>query len=381
MARKTRHNRIVTKEKMEEVLGENKELLDDFLEYCRAVNRSPATIYQYRNLLQIFFVWNFEDNENKSYFVITKRDFMTFFGYLTGVLGASPNRVASFRSALSSIGNYVELVLDEEYPHFRNNIKGLEPVRRVNIREKTVIGEMEIVDTLSALVLGYQYQLACFLSLLMASGMRRSETIQMRVSDFTTNKRIVFGCMYETGMMRTKGRGTQGKMITRYVFKDLFDPYFELWIDERKRLGVDCDALFVRRVNGKWVPVTNSTINSWCSRISRISGVDFYPHAMRHYFTTMLKRQGYPDEVVIMMQKWANPRMIKVYNDLEETEELETFFYKVQAGEVKLKQIPNVVESTTIKIQEEREKLEALKGEDSKKKRKSKKTQKEAKDG
>lgn len=60
---------------------------------------------------------------------------MTFFGYLTGVLGASPNRVASFRSALSSIGNYVELVLDEEYPHFRNNIKGLEPVRRVNIRE------------------------------------------------------------------------------------------------------------------------------------------------------------------------------------------------------------------------------------------------------
>ena len=88
MARKTRYHKIVTKEKMEEVLGENKELLDDFLEYCRAVNRSPATIYQYRNLLQIFFVWNLEDNENKSYFVITKRDFMTFFGYLTGVLGA-----------------------------------------------------------------------------------------------------------------------------------------------------------------------------------------------------------------------------------------------------------------------------------------------------
>lgn len=73
--------------------------------------------------------------------------------------------------------------------------------------------------------------------------------------------------------------------------------------------------------------------------------------------------------------------MCQYSRDLEETEELETFFYKVQAGEVKLKQIPNVVESTTIKIQEEREKLEALKGEDSKKKRKSKKTQKEAKDG
>ena len=71
----------------------------------------------------------------------------------------------------------------------------------------------------------------------------------------------------------------------------------------------------------------------------------------------------------------------KPQTEPEETEELETFFYKVRAGEVKLKQIPNVVESTAIKIQEERERLEALKGEDSKKKRKSKKTQKEAKDG
>ena len=47
----------------------------------------------------------------------------------------------------------------------------------------------------------------------------------MRV-DFFTPEREVFGSyMYCTPEIRSKGRGVQGKVIKKYVIKQLFDPF------------------------------------------------------------------------------------------------------------------------------------------------------------
>lgn len=354
MARETKYNNnLVTEEKLKKVCQDNLVLLSDFLEYCKASNKSPKTIYQYKNQLQIFFVWNAEKNNNIFFVNIKKRDYIRFFSYLSNDLDSSPNRVASIRSAISSLSNYVETVLDDEFPTFKNGIKSLEPIQREAVREKTVVGEEIIADIFSALVAAKKYQQACFLGLLVASGMRKSEVLQLKVEDFTTNKKVVLGCMYETGKMRTKGRGKQGKVMTRYVFKELFDPYLELWLKERERLGINNEYLFLRYKHGEFLQAHTATLNSWSRKISSIGGIDFYPHCMRHYFTTMLKRQGYPDDIIVMIQKWANSQMVKIYNDLGESEQLENFFNRVHSGEVELKEIPNIASVVSEKMKEE----------------------------
>ena len=54
--------------------------------------------------------------------------------------------------------------------------------------------------------------------------------------------------------------------------------------------------------------------------------VPFYPHCMRHYFTTSLKRKGYPDNIIQKIVKWSSMAMVSIYNDMSEEEELGDFF-------------------------------------------------------
>lgn len=318
---------LVTDDKWELVLDRNKELLEDFSRYLSASDKSPQTIYQYKRQLQIFFVWNEENNKNKLFVDVKKRDFILFFGYLGNELGASPNRIGSMKAVLSSLSNYIERVLDDEFPQFKNSVKSLEAVSKVPVREKTVLSNEQIDDCLEQLVAEKKYQIACALALFASSGVRKSEIIQMRTEYFTDDN-VVLGCMYATEKIRTKGRGKQGKRVARYVFKESFDKYLNLWLEERERLGIKSEWLFVTYRNGEYRQARVSTINSWAEKISKILNIEFYPHCTRHYWCTKAKRAGYPDSVIQKLQNWNSMEMVSVYNDMGDMEELEEFFSK-----------------------------------------------------
>ena len=64
MSRFTVYNNIVTPEKKAEINKENIELMEDFLEYLKSVDRSPQTIAAYRNDLYIFFTIVLTDMNN-----------------------------------------------------------------------------------------------------------------------------------------------------------------------------------------------------------------------------------------------------------------------------------------------------------------------------
>jgi integrase len=131
--------------------------------------------------------------------------------------------------------------------------------------------------------------------------------------------------MYLTPKIRTKGRGKRGKMIGKYVIKPLFDKYYQLWMAERERLGIDCEYLFVTKRNGEYVPAQVSTANSFARTISLVSDEDFYSHSGRHYFCTMLKSMNLPDDVIMQIFGWSS-NMISVYDDTPPEERLQKFF-------------------------------------------------------
>lgn len=328
---------LATDEKFAPVNQENKDLMQDFFEYLRSANKSPKTINQYNLQLRVFFIWNLERNNNKRFADMKKRDFIRFFSYLEKDLKASNNRRASFKGVLSSLSAFIETILDDEYPDFHNLMGSFTMMSRTPVREKTVLSDDRVEWLLGELVRNKKYNIACYLALLLSSGMRRSEALQMKVEDFTVNPKIAMGCMYETSKIRTKGRGKEGKVISRLIFKDTFDPYLKLWLKQREELGIECPSLFVRYKNGKYIPAQDGTFNSWNKKITDMLGEPFYPHCMRHYFVTTLKRKGYPDDIIQKIVKWSTVVMVGVYIDLGEEEELTSFFGKVSEGEIELK--------------------------------------------
>lgn len=323
--RSTSYNKVVTPELWEQVCRENKRLVADFADYNHSVDRSDATVEQYTHQLKLFFVWNLQDNDNKFFVDIKKRDFVRFFGWLRTDLQSSPNRIISMKAVLSSLSNYIERMLDDEYPTYRNVVKIIESPTKVAVREKSILTEEQVEKCLADLVAAKKYQLACFFALSIASGARKAELMQFKCSYFT-EENIVYGCLYETPEdIRMKGKGKLGYRDKKYTFVKLFKPYFDLWMAERKEKGIDMDDLFVVYSGGEYKPATAKNGSVWAESIEKVLGCEWYCHAGRHYWTTYCKKQGLPDDVVMKLQSWKS-NMISVYDDRDKTEGFEKYF-------------------------------------------------------
>ncbi len=322
--RSTVYHKIVSPEKWENVSQKNKDLLNEFLNYLRSANKSPATIAQYEAQLRTFFVFVSERCENKFFVDLKKRDFVKYFGYLTNEMEVSTNRVCSMRAVLSSLSNFIERILDDDYPTFKNLVKVLEPVKKTAIREKTVLSLQDVNECLEKLVADKKYQVACALAILASSGARKSELIQFKVSDFAPEHLILKGEAYQSDKMRTKGAGKLGKVIPRIVFRNIvnFEKYLDLWLKQREELGIKNEYLFVVYHDGNYDQASVSTANSFARTIERYLGQEFYLHSMRHAFTTTLLRSGFSVQFVQKVQQWSSADLVNLYNDRPASEEL-----------------------------------------------------------
>lgn len=314
-------------ESYEKISKDNHRLVKEFIQYCKSNDKSPQTIKQYTEWLKVFFSWNYEENDDKFFINLRKRDFVNYFGYLRD-LDMSPNRIASLKSVLSSLSNEIELLYEDEYPIFKNQLRGMEAVHITKVREKTVLSTADVEKILDGLVDAKEYQVACFFALMCASGTRKGEMIQMKPSFFSKDAEIFNGFMYLTPEIRSKGRGKEGKKIKKYVIKETFKPYFDLWMAERKRLGIKNEYLFVTMKEGVFVQATISTANTFARRISKMFSIEFYNHSARHYFCTLLKSMELPDDIIAQIFSWESADLVKVYDDTPAEERLSKFFAK-----------------------------------------------------
>ena len=230
LGRRTVYNRIYTGEIWAKVNEDNKNLLKDYLAYKTTGGRSPQTIYQYEQMIRLFFCWNYLHNKDTFFVDLKKRQLVSFFNYAITEMGWSSNRISTIKSSLSSMSDYIENVLDDEFPDFRNIVVKLETPVKQTVREKTVMSEEQIQDCLDKLVAAKRYQAACYLALAVSCGARKAELIQFKVNWFT-DENIVYGCMWKTPeQIRTKGHGKQGKLLYKFTFIKSFKPYYEMWV-------------------------------------------------------------------------------------------------------------------------------------------------------
>lgn len=144
MGRKTRINKITSPYLLSQVNPKNMQLLQDFEEYLRSTQKSETTISAYNSDIKIAWVWCLQHNDNKFYVDWSKRDVVHYQGWLINENGNSPARVRRLKASLSSLSNYIESVLDDEYPTFRNIINKIESPVNQPVREKTVLSDEQI---------------------------------------------------------------------------------------------------------------------------------------------------------------------------------------------------------------------------------------------
>lgn len=325
--RSTVYNRVVTPETMEKVNIENEQLKEDFCEYLRSIDRSSQTIAQYKNDLNIFFVWNMQNNGNKFFVDLKKRDIVRFQSWCIEIKW-SPKRIRRVKATLSSLSNYIENILDDEYKDFRNIIRKVENPTNEEVREKTIVTTQDIDEVLEYYTNIEEYEKACAVAVCAYSGMRRAELLQMKMSYFDEDHLEFDGALYKTDKVRAKGRGMKGKQINKYVFVAA-KPYIEAWRKRREELGIDIDDMFVtfNVKEHKWEP--RKTLERWTKEIGFIINKDFYWHSLRHYCCTYLINDfNIPSEVVREFFQWSSADMISIYNDVKTESKFGDYFTK-----------------------------------------------------
>ena len=322
MARSTYKIKITDEEVIAQISKENQKLIKLFLKE-KGRKCSPATMKVYTSDLNIFFCWNVLENDNKFYPNIKKVEISSFFDYLLNTMKINGKRFAHFKSILSGLSDCVIKFYDEDYPTFRNFIGAVvENIPKPDVREKTILEEEDVIYLLDFLVEQDRKQEACLVALAAYSGMRISELEQMKVSFFSEDSLGYEGLFYKTTeKLRTKGHGKEGKVINRYTLHDMFKPYFDNWIVERKNILKeknieDHDYLFINKSGN---PATQEVIRGFCAKWEKILNKPIYAHCFRHYFTTLLKsKYKCSDEFVKTVIQWSSIDLVNLYNDTKE---------------------------------------------------------------
>lgn len=335
MGRGTVYNDITSPEKIDKINPKNIDLMNDFLDYLVSVDRSPNTINGYKSDLYIFFCWNVDNNDNKYFIDLTKREIAKFQKHAMTEWGWSSNRLSRVKSTLSSMSNYIENILDDEVENYRSIVRKVESPVKQPVREKTIITDQEVNDILDKLVEDKRYSVACAFALAAFSGARKSELLRFKVSYFDDCNIMSDAALYKTPeAIQTKGRGSQGKMLIKYTLLD-FKKYLDLWLNEKKEKGYADSEYIFSNADGKTMTV--GTLDSYAETISKYLGKPFYFHSLRHQLCTRFFKLGLPSDVIQEFNGWSSSEMLNIYNDSQASESFGQFFTSdgIKSGESK----------------------------------------------
>lgn len=324
MGRKTKQNKLTSPELLAQINSENVALLEDFLEYLRSTQHSEQTCHGYRNDIEIFLVWVLQNCGNKHFTEVTKREFVKYQNWLLSENENSPARIRRLKSSLSSMSNYIADILDDEFPNYRPVVQKVKSPPNKLVREKTVWEDDEIQGLLKQLSDSGQHEKACAVALALYSGRRKAELLRFKTRYFD-EANVIYGSLYKTPEpILTKGQGG-GKMLTCYTLKKGFKPYFDAWMDERARKGIESEWLFPDKADPSQ-PLTIATMNSWANTFSKMTGRHYYWHSLRHKFCGSLSEAGIPDDIIQKIVGWESIAMVSTYLDIEAEDEFGKYF-------------------------------------------------------
>jgi integrase len=318
--RETFRKIITSQELTEQINPKNIKFMERFLKNF-ATKRSSKSVTVYRSNLIIFLTWNLLYNDNKLFMDIRKIELADFFDYCVTELKWSANRYHQMHSCLSSFSAWIENYFDEDYPMFRNLLPKIEKPVKENIREKTVLQKEDIDKLMNHLEENNEVQEQCLLALAISCGARISELARFTTDIIDENNVVFDGLFLETTKeIVTKGRGVNGKLLYKYILKDMFLPYYKKWLEVRKVImeenNQNHNYIFITKDGS---PANADRLRDWMGNWSDVVGQPVYAHSLRHYNITFLKRLDIEDDFIVYLTGWSEGTghsMISIYNDM-----------------------------------------------------------------
>ncbi len=328
MARSTFKKVITSPELIEKINPVNKKLVRRFLKNFDT-RRSDASTKVYTSNFNIFFCWNVIYNDNKSFLDIKKSEMMDFFDFTLTDLKWGSARYSNEWSSLNQLALFIENILDDDYPDYKNVVKKIEKVPKNPVREKTILKDIQVENLLEHLATDLPNgQEACLFALAIYSGARISELFRFDIDIVDENNVEYDGLFIETSKrIKTKGQGKTGELKHKYILKEPFLPHYNRWLKEReeimKKNNQSHNKLFIKPDG---TPATVSTARSWIKKwekylvLEEPSNVDhkevnIYMHCLRHYLCSKLTRIGLEAELIIDIFGWKSAEMYSIYND------------------------------------------------------------------
>ena len=315
----------------DKVAEDNKYIMNEYFDSMS--NLSPATVTQYKSAIRIFLVWNMEYNYNKKFYKITKRDFMKYITFLT-IHGLSSSGIKLKKSAVSSLCNFVDLIIREEikeYSEFRSFADNLPSSISANqVYEKKLITKAEYAKMMRVLAEKGDIMGQAWLSVAFHTGARRGE-----IRQFTND---IVNAPYEvdkdgnelnyklTDYIRGKGKGRDGKLVKFMVSRDVM-PYIEELVKFNKKRGKS-KYLFVATYSKKTSQISLSWSNDFCRRIlTPIVGRRINPHLFKASAITHLLIEGHDMKTVSKyVAQHSDISTTAIYDLRDDSEERDSLF-------------------------------------------------------
>lgn len=239
-----KYNKIYDEETYNnEVLQENKDILEDYMLELQARKLAVKSRQQYLADLKMFLVYVCQNMNNKSILELKKRDMRNFFLMMSNE-GKSSSRINRVQSSIRNLLEF--LVMDDDiYPEYQiNPMKKIKGVPKETVKDIVFLTAEQCEYLIDYLLKKEEYQKALYLVISLDSAGRRNEIHQLTKQTFIDKKNRTVEVV-----------GKRGKRFSLMVTQrslDIFDLYIEqrgidnidsLWVtgkDENKReLGYD----------------------------------------------------------------------------------------------------------------------------------------------
>ena len=332
----------VTEKQWSLIPAKNRQLYTDY--FLDNVELSDRTKQTYRSNLKIWFWWPYQNHGDKLHTDVKSREYKRFQNWLVE-RECSTSDIATKRSTISSLNNYIMVYFEDEFPTFRNFINS-----SIKLPEKTFKNEkvpptreelFSIIQKLEDAGTPLAIQQIAYLKFTFATGCRRAETRQLLKSDVLDVDPIIRKVTvtndngeketretkyYVTHEIRCKGRGKTGK-VRRLKYDDNAHEALKRWLEIRG--DDDCPYVFVTKDNnGKWQQASLGCFNRWCSTtFTELLGRRFHPHCLREARATdAVIEQGIDIEAVRQLLGHNDASTTRIYvcggNDEELDDEL-----------------------------------------------------------
>ncbi len=284
----------VTDEQWGSINQKNRGIVEEFLK--QSTQLSDKSLKQYRSALQIYFWYIHENLNDKNFYEIKPRDYLSYQNWLVS-LDLSPSAIRFKRSSISTLNNYIETYWADEYKDFRNYVnKSIALPPKTFRNEKKPLTLDEYHNLCTRLLEAEMWQQLAYVKVSFSSGARRAEVAQLlkeiinyepKVSGKDTHKIVSF----LSNPVRCKGRGKVGKVRKLQFDQEAMDA-IKKWISVR---GDDnCPFIFASKKHGEYTQVSEATFNLWSEKyFAPIVGRRFHPHLLRETrATTMVVEEG-----------------------------------------------------------------------------------------